>query len=516
MAALAVVCLLSVYCTQRRSIIITPDILLVGRDSLSFTIQAEGLPAPSQIIPINNGLKSPLNYTAGRHSTWLTLFYRGTTPDTIFVFATSKDLLAGDYVDTVTVSADDASGSPKDVIVRMTVIRGIKTGPSGIKVSVLIGAPELSQTAFVVAPTGGGTMLYRIDEAVPWLTLSRSQGVARDTLIVSFNTGGFSRGTYADSMKVTAAEAANSPLTVPCSLSVHIWAAQFQNSNYGMRGIRMFPDSSGVAVGFKRTVLGTDGYVFRTTDAGRTWVPKFLVRGSVLNGINFSDNQHGWVYGAKSAVFVTNNGGVDWTATYGGLNGTVVDFEEPSIDTLYMVEDDGTFLRSDDNGASWTNYAVPSSTPLTGGKFINGLTGWVIGDAGKIFYTQDGGASWRRDSTNTSSDLRDIVMIDSSTGYIVGDEGTILVRIQGSKWVPQQSMTSERLMTLFFLNRQTGWIAGDGGTLLRTDDGGHNWRLLNSETPLELFGVSFLDAKRGWIAGEEGLISTTLNGGEDR
>ncbi len=516
LAALAGLALIFVHCTQRRSVNVIPNLLVVGRDSLAYTIQAEGLPAPSQIIPVSNGLKAPLNYSASRHTSWLTLFYRGTTPDTIFAFASSRDLLAGDYVDTIRVSADDAEGSPHDVIVRMTVIRGIKTGPPGINVSVLIGDGEISQMPFVVAPTGGGTMFYRIDEAVPWLSLSRQQGVARDTLMMSFNTQGMAHGKYADSLRVTASEAANSPLIVPCTLSVKIWNTQFQSSSYGLRGIQMFSDSDGIAVGFKRTVLGSDGYVFRTSDGGRTWVTKFLIRQSALVGLKFRDSLRGWVFGEKSAVFVTNNGGVDWLPVYGGPSGTVVDFEEPSTDTLYLVTDNRVVLRSDNNGASWTNFEVPTSTPLTGGEFVDGHSGWVIGDQGRIFRTGDGGATWRQDSTTTISDLRDIVLIDSSTGYAVGDGGTILAMIQGSKWTMQQSPTLLNLTRMFFLNRQTGWIVGDGGMLLRTDDGGRSWQQLSSETPLELFGVWFLDSKHGWIAGDQGLISTTLSGGEDR
>lgn len=513
---LAILFLVLAHCTQRRSIEPIPNVLEVDRDSLTYSVIAEGAAVPAQLIQVTSQTGSRLTYKVTHQQLWLDIFNHGVTPDTVFVYAGSRDLAQGIYQDTITISAPGAEGSPHDIAVTMTVFRGIKTIPKTLNLSLLIGSPQVNQETLIVAPTGGGSMYYQIDNPISWLSFSRLQGVARDTLLTSIRTTGLARGAYVRNFTITASQAANSPLTVPCSLSVESWGTQFFNTNFGLRGIRFLSPSIGIAVGFKRTVLGLDGYVFRTTDSGTTWTPRMITRGAALVGLVFLDAERGYAFGENGNLLVTHDAGASWNLFSAGTEGTVVDFAAPAPDTLYSVGDLGVLWCSFDGGMNWVRKVLPILLPMYSIQFLDGHRGWVAGRSGTILYTDDAGDTWQQAPSVTGADLRQILLIDSATGYVVGDSGVILSRVGGNKWVRQQPPLLVNLRRVHFADRQNGWAVGAVGTVFHTSDGGQSWRQQASETQLGLFGVWFLDSRHGWIAGDNGLIKTTYSGGDDR
>ena len=513
---LSVLFLIISQCTQRRVANPLPNVLEVSQDSLVFSLVAEGPAGPTQMVEVRNATGNPLTYQTTYKEPWLQVFDHSVTPDTIFVFASSRDLLQGTYRDTIKVTASTAEGSPHNIAVIMNVSRGIKTLPANVTLTTLLGGPPLAQETLIVAPTGGGTMFFDITNTVPWLSISRLHGVGRDTLMMSFQTSGLARGRYTYNFQVAASQAANSPISVACTLSVASWGTLTSNDSYGLRGIEFLTPGIGIAVGFKRTVLGVDGCVFRTTDSGVTWVPKMIAHGAALVGLRFLSPQLGYTFGEKGDLLVTRDGGITWSFVLSSQIETIFDLEIPAPDTFYYVGGQGTIWCSFDNGVNWGSKTLPSAFPMYSAKFIDGHRGWVVGGGGTILYTDDAGDTWQQAPPVTNADLRNIFLLDSATGCIVGDAGTILSRIDGNKWVQQLSGVQLDLRKVQFADRQIGWIVGEAVIVLHTKDGGQSWRQQAPNTSFGLFDVWFMDNRRGWVAGDNGLIMTTYSGGEDQ
>ena len=70
------------------------------------------------------------------------------------------------------------------------------------------------------------------------------------------------------------------------------------------------------------------------------------------------------------------------------------------------------------------------------------------------------------------------------------------------------------LRDVIFVAEESGWAVGDKGTIIHTGNGGKDWELQPSTTPLDLMSVHFVDEQTGWAAGKNGTIIKTDNGGE--
>lgn len=63
---------------------------------------------------------------------------------------------------------------------------------------------------------------------------------------------------------------------------------------------------------------------------------------------------------------------------------------------LVAAGERGIILTSDDNGLSWKQASVPTSTNVVSLKFIDDKNGWATGHMGIILNTKDGGKTWTK------------------------------------------------------------------------------------------------------------------------
>jgi hypothetical protein len=90
------------------------------------------------------------------------------------------------------------------------------------------------------------------------------------------------------------------------------------------------------------------------------------------------------------------------------------------------VGDSGTILRTNDGGGTWTSQRSGTTNRLSGVRFFNATSGFVIGDRGTMLRTTNGGATWFPQSSGTSNTLCGITVNTGNTCVVVGDRGTIL------------------------------------------------------------------------------------------
>lgn len=72
-----------------------------------------------------------------------------------------------------------------------------------------------------VGVDAGGSIGYNLTENISWLSLSKSSGNTPDKFAINYNTSALAPGVYSDSIQVTSAQAANSPVWVKVNMTIN-------------------------------------------------------------------------------------------------------------------------------------------------------------------------------------------------------------------------------------------------------------------------------------------------------
>ena len=217
---------------------------------------------------------------------------------------------------------------------------------------------------------------------------------------------------------------------------------------------------------------------------------------------------------------------ISWTKFSGGTSEDIKSiWFFPSSDTLYICggkrEDNGSVLRSIDNGNSWQAVLESQSISFNYLYFKNTKVGFALGDFLDIYKTLDGGVSWVHtiftDTVpfNFKVVMRSMEFINDSLAFAVGGDdfgnGIILKTTDdGAHW--QKVITEDHeLRNLHFIDLATGFACGYG-ILLKTKDAGVNWEITSLSD--EFFtGIYFTDIETGYICGYNGTIYKSIDGG---
>jgi photosystem II stability/assembly factor-like uncharacterized protein len=296
-------------------------------------------------------------------------------------------------------------------------------------------------------------------------------------------------------------------------------------------------------------IVGDQGAILRTTDAGGTWTPQASNSTNyTLNDVAFSTTTTGIVVGSAGRILRTTNGGSTWAPllgvdTDGGRGLNDVFFQDP--DRGWIVGNSGLILRTNNGGASWTRvlpgvtgndlhavsfprnqlYGLPPADPF--GR------GWIAGDGGILIFSDDFGQSWEIATPFVTTDpLFGVARSVSSTDAIaVGSNNRVAVTVVNGavlEWtlaappVPFTNFTAVSWPSTSFA-ASPAWAvgkttAGVVPAVFRSDDDGLTWleQDLPSDAPLlgnGLNDVFFLDDRRGWAVGTQGLVLHTATGG---
>lgn len=183
------------------------------------------------------------------------------------------------------------------------------------------------------------------------------------------------------------------------------------------------------------------------------------------------------------------------------LNAVVVldqETEEETLPVVVAVGDNGTVVRSEDGGDTWTNSTVP---PLGGAlpslravHFATPTTGYAVGStpppiSGVVYRSDDAGQSWRLLQSLSTVGVG-VWFTSESVGHVVGRSGagaTILRTTDGgTTWETTfTDPAATQLRAVSFSTSEIGLAVGQGallapgsfsGLILRTADGGQSWQ----------------------------------------
>lgn len=144
-------------------------------------------------------------------------------------------------------------------------------------------------------------------------------------------------------------------------------------------------------------------------------------------------------------------------------------------DIAFCVGDNGTVLKSTDEGESWTSISTSATGNINAIKFVNSTTGFFTTSDGYIFKTSNSGNSWTGTEIHTGG-INGIDFLTSSIGIAVGDNGFIFRTTNGgSSWSSLGSISVFTITGVAAITESIAVAVGTQGSYLVSEDGGENW-----------------------------------------
>lgn len=257
-------------------------------------------------------------------------------------------------------------------------------------------------------------------------------------------------------------------------------------------------------------ICGENGKLFKTEDAGLTWLEIQTGLDDYLKKVYFTDSNTGFLINSQNQLLRTSDGGATWMIA--GLSGAqVCDIQFTGPAKGFVCGPSGALLMTTDGGLSW---AQATLDPWLGGWdinaifFVDALMGYAVGDVAIKHKTMDGGLTWTSTWEDPKMNLYDVFFLNTSTGYASGEDRLMMfTQNGGSQW---EAFMSSHTVTQMYFQTQTIGYALSAGELVKTTDGGHSWYSAG------LNGCSsycFTDAQTIHAVGSGGSIFKSVDGG---
>ena len=179
---------------------------------------------------------------------------------------------------------------------------------------------------------------------------------------------------------------------------------------------------------------------------------------------------------------------------------------------VFAVGDQGTIIKSSDNGNTWKRMNSGTIEGLQKIKFLSETTGYILGQ-NKLLKTENAGATWFPVSAFPAISMQ---FITENTGFIVDRSGNVYKTFDGGRnWTKIRSGYSDNVYSVYFMNENKGYICGRD-CFFNTTDGGATWNNISLDDlgwNLWLTDICFTDEKNGFVICEDGNILVSTDGG---
>jgi photosystem II stability/assembly factor-like uncharacterized protein len=165
----------------------------------------------------------------------------------------------------------------------------------------------------------------------------------------------------------------------------------------------------------------------------------------------------------------------------------------------------GHIVYSDD-GNTWRQAEVPSSTDLVAVAFPGEKRGWAVGHGGVVLHTEDGGQTWVRQLDGLQAARLAVEAYAKSDAEHVPE--SVLRQAKGQLQDAEAGAASP-LLDLCFQSEQVGFVVGAFNRIFRTQDGGKTWApwmaRIDNPQELNLYAIRGHGEER-FIVGEQGMV----------
>lgn len=256
----------------------------------------------------------------------------------------------------------------------------------------------------------------------------------------------------------------------------------------------------------------------------------------VLQGVFFLNEAEGYVSGRNGGIYKTTDAGNTWVGQNSGVYLPVYDLFFLDAQKGFAVggwgfctgtgctPPGGFILRTLDGGQTWTNVYTPSEkTEIQSVYFVNALLGFCAG-GNIILKTTDGGQTWSEYKVvGENSTIQQVRFVNDQKGYVVCLYNKLLkTEDGGTTWQEVRHGSNNGYYALSEADGAT-YLSGQG-TMLKSTNGGSSWTEL-ANSPRDIYDLHFVDNKRGfafgrgnWSGGDFGSnwgsLYCTTNGGE--
>ena len=177
-----------------------------------------------------------------------------------------------------------------------------------------------------------------------------------------------------------------------------------------------------------------------------------------------------------------------------------------SIQTLFVVGDNGTILKSSNFGLIWEKVNSNTNSNLYSIVIGTNDTGYAVGSNGTIIRTTDGGNSWAGMTSNTNNTLKEVIIRPiSARVFCVGENGTFL-KLENNVWEVSQIDTTD-LNSVSYQGVVRIIAVGNNGLILKSDNNGTDWQQIISHTSSNLNNIS----QNTYVIGDNGTALSIYN-----
>lgn len=219
---------------------------------------------------------------------------------------------------------------------------------------------------------------------------------------------------------------------------------------------------------------GSDGKVVRSEDGGQTWAVQVTPTRENLQDIAAWDAERAVIVGNEGIVLVTSDAGATWEevdAPRSEVFNKLIRVKVRPGGVAWAVGAMNAVFVSRDHGRSWQRAVAEEDITWNDIAFVDERGIWVVGEFGLLLNSPDGGESWEEVNVGLESSLMAVAFRDGGEGVAVGLEGTILVtRNGGGDWTRVETAFDEHLFDVTW--NGTRWISvGDDGAVVRSGEG---------------------------------------------
>jgi photosystem II stability/assembly factor-like uncharacterized protein len=275
--------------------------------------------------------------------------------------------------------------------------------------------------------------------------------------------------------------------------------------------------------------VGADGgYFFKTLDGGTTWDTTVMATDDDLDGgVAFTTALNGIVFddGTAGIIHVTDDGGDTWSdyaviLPFGVTSKRMYAAQAVGSSTFLVGGYHNIMWLSTDNGATWaqTGEHTYGYDRIVKVRAIDENNFIALNSVSDVFTTNDGGTTWDTLAIGSAQSGQAMAFSSMTNGMIWSSYGQEYSTVDGSTFVPMLDWPGVPLYSITIPSEgKLIATANYGGEITISEDNGATWSYpTNAETGAKssIYASLSIDENTILIGGSSGYIGKSIDGGD--